>query len=77
MRLKKSRQKTVVSTRLSSLPGFSETTMACGGWGRLPNVATIHYADDDPRGWVSVGRNRRNRSCMIRDDEHDEYYEGN
>jgi hypothetical protein len=74
MRLKKSVQKTIVSTHLSSLPGFNQTdTAGNGGWGRLPNVATIHYADDDPRGWVTVSRNRRNRPCMIQDD----YYEGN
>lgn len=64
------------STRLSSLPGFSAPTGLCGGWGRLPNVSPIDYADDDPRGWVTVTRNKRNRACRIQDDEED-YYEDN
>jgi len=61
-----------ISAPISRLPGMSDATGPCGGWGRLPNVSQIDYADDDPRGWVHVGRNKRNRSCRIQDDD---YYE--
>ena len=58
------------STRMSHGPGLSDTpTTFCGGWGRLPNVSPIDYADDDPRGWVLVTRNKRNRGCRIQDEE--------
>jgi hypothetical protein len=57
------------STRISSLPGFSASTGPTGGWGRLPNVSPIDYADDDPRGWIAVTRNKRNRACRIQDEE--------
>ena len=39
-----------------------------GGWGKLPNVAEIHYEDDDARGWTYVGPHKRNRGCKIVDD---------
>jgi len=58
------------SMRISSPPGFSYDDVGpTGGWGRLPNVSPIDYADDDPRGWVSVTRNRRNRSCRIQNED--------
>lgn len=53
---------------VSALPG-SGTGAGTGGWGRLPNVSQIDYADDDPRGWTHVGRNKRQRKCMIYDEE--------
>jgi hypothetical protein len=64
----------VVSNKASSLPGFDRMITGTGtaGWGKPPNVSPINYAEDDPRGWVTVTRNRRNRVCRIQDDE---YYE--
>lgn len=53
---------------LSSLPGIGMAT-GTGGWGRLPNISQIDYADDDPRGWTHVGRSKRQRKCMIYDEE--------
>jgi len=67
-RFKKRTHKEKVSTRVSSLIGFSERTGPCGGWGRLPNVSLIDYADDDPRGWIHVGPHKRLRKCMISDE---------
>ena len=64
-----------VSTKMSTLPGFDEMVAGTGGWGKPPNVSPIDYADDDPRGWVAVTRNKRNRVCRIQDEAHDEYYE--
>jgi hypothetical protein len=53
----------------STLPEVTEvSTSPCGGWGRLPNISAIDYADDDPRGWVTVTRNKRSRVCMIQDE---------
>lgn len=40
-------------------------TNGTGGWGRLPNVSPIDYADDDPRGWVYVDGKKRSRRCRI------------
>ena len=52
----------------SSLLGFSQATGPCGGWGKLPNVSSVDYADDDPRGWTYVDKHRRTRKCMILDE---------
>jgi hypothetical protein len=67
--LKKKRINVVMSTRVSSLPGLSNATGPCGGWGRLPNVSPINYSEDDPRGWTYVDGSRRSRQCRIQDDE--------
>ena len=72
---KKIEEEPVAPGRPSGLPGISAPKGSYGGWGRLPNVSPIDYADDDPRGWVTVTRNKRNRSCRIQDEAYDEYYE--
>jgi hypothetical protein len=66
---KKARINVVGSTRMSRLPGVSDATGPCGGWGRLPNVSPVNYSEDDPRGWTYVDGSRRNRHCRIQDDE--------
>ena len=67
-RFKKKQHVVNTSTRLAHLPGLSDATGPCGGWGRLPNVSPIDYADDDPRGWVHVSHMKRMRKCMIVDE---------
>ena len=65
-----------VSARISSLSTMSSSapTGPCGGWGRLPNVALIDYAADDPRGWTHVDSfRRRAKKCQI--DENDPPYD--
>jgi hypothetical protein len=55
-------------SEVSHLPGFSQATGPCGGWGKLPNVSSIDYAEDDPRGWTYVDGKKRSRKCMILDE---------
>jgi hypothetical protein len=53
---------------LSHLPGIGWG--GNGGWGRLPNVSSIDYAEDDSRGWTHVDHRQRRRRCMIEEDEY-------
>lgn len=70
-RIKKVMFTPAVSTTCSRLPGFDDSSSPHGGWGRLPNVSQINYAEDDPRGWTYVGPHKRNRVCKIVDEEDD------
>jgi hypothetical protein len=55
---------------IASPPGIDSRSLSngAGGWGRLPNVSPIDYADDDPRGWVHVDNSKRSRRCRIDED---------